>query len=88
MDWIKLFRLQGGDKRVIAYMSRLLSKAQSRYCTTYRKLLALVVFFKHFQQYLVRYFKVRTDHATLKWILTFHEPGRNVSSLAVRDCNL
>ena len=44
----------------------MLSKAQSRYCTTYRELLALVVFFKHFWQYLWgRHFKVRTDHAAL-----------------------
>ena len=47
-----LSQVQGGEERVIAYASRVLSKAQSRYCTTYRELLALVVFFKHFRQYL------------------------------------
>ena len=61
-----LSQVQGGEERVIAYTSRVLSKAQSSYCTTHRELLALVVFFKHF--------KVRTYHAALKWLLTFHEP--------------
>ena len=70
-----LSQLQGGEERVIAYVSRVLSKAQSLYCITYRELLALVVFFKHFRQYLWgRHFKVRTDHSALKWLLTFHKP--------------
>ena len=85
-----LSQVQGGEERVIAYASRVLSEAQSRYCTTYRELLALVVFFKHFRQYLWgRHFKVRTDHAALKWLLTFHEPegmlARWLSVIATYD---
>ena len=65
-----------GQERVIAYASKTLSKSQKRYCTTYRKLLALVLFVKHFRHYLCgRRFVVRTDSA-LTWLLSFHEPER------------
>ena len=67
--------MQEGQKRVIAYASKTLSKSQKRYCTTYRELLALVLFVKHFRHYLWgRRFVVRTDHSALTWLLSFHEP--------------
>ena len=43
-----LSQMQEGQERVIAYASKTLSKSQKRYCTTYRKFLALVLFVKHF----------------------------------------
>ena len=45
-----LSQIQNGEEKVIAYASKTLSKAQRNYCTTYRELLAIVVFMKHFQK--------------------------------------
>ena len=42
-----------GRERAIAYGSRLLSKAERRYCVTRRELLAVVTFTRHFRPYLV-----------------------------------
>ena len=70
-----LSQMQYGQERVIAYASKTLSKSQKRYCTTYRELLALVLFVKHFRHYLWGCrFVVRTDHSALTWLLSFHEP--------------
>ena len=61
-----LSQVQDGQERVIAYVSKALSKSQKRYCTTYRELLALVLVVKHFRHYLLgRRFIIRTDHAAL-----------------------
>ena len=63
---------QNGEERVIAYASKSLSKTQRRYCTTYRELLAVVKFVKHFHHYLWgRKFLIRTDHASLVWLKNF-----------------
>ena len=49
-----------------------LSKSQKRYCTTKKELLAVVTFVKHFKHYLYgQHFKIRTDHASLKWLKNF-----------------
>ena len=73
--WAVLSQVQDGQERVIAYASKALSKSQKRYCTTYRELLALVLFVKHFRHYLWgRRFIIKTDHAALTWLLSFHEP--------------
>ena len=70
-----LSQMQEGQERVIAYASKTLSKSQKRCCTTYRELLALVLFVKHFRHYLWECrFVVRTDHSALTWLLLFHEP--------------
>ena len=44
------------------------------YCTTKRELLAVVYFVRHFRKYLTGMrFKIRTDHASLGWLLNFHQ---------------
>ena len=64
-----------GQERVIAYASRLLSKAERHYCITRKELLAVVVFLNHFRQYLLgRKFILRTDHGSLLWLHNFKEP--------------
>ena len=66
---------QDGQERVIAYGSRSLSKAERNYCVTRRELLAVVVFLKKFRQFLLgREFDVRTDHGSLRWLVTFKDP--------------
>jgi len=70
-----LSQVQNGEEKVIAYASKTLSKSQRNYCTTFRELLAVVVFVRHFKYYLLgRAFTVRTDHASLRWLQNFKEP--------------
>jgi hypothetical protein len=70
-----LSQVQDGQERVIAYGSRALSKTDRNYCVTRQELLAVAHFVKHFRQYLYgQAFKVRTDHAALKWLLNFKNP--------------
>jgi transposase InsO family protein len=69
-----LSQIQDGKERVIAYASRKLSKAERKYSVTKQELLAAVVFIKRFRHYLMgRRFKLRTDHASLKWLSNFKE---------------
>ena len=66
-----LSQVQLKEERVIAYAS----KTQQRYCTTYRELLAVVTFVKHFRHYLWgRKFIVRSDLSSLKWTKNFKNP--------------
>lgn len=70
-----LSQVQDGEEKVVAYASRKLSKAERNYCVTRRELLAVVVYLKHFRQYLYgRKITVRTDHAALRWLLNFKDP--------------
>ena len=69
-----LSQIQNGKERVIAYASQTLSRSQRNYCTTYRELLAVVNFVKHFKHYLLgRNFTIRTDHSSLRWLLNFKD---------------
>ena len=70
-----LSQVQEGEEKVLAYASRKLSKPERNYCVTRRELLAVVVYLKHFKQYLYgRKVTVRTDHSALRWILNFKNP--------------
>ena len=70
-----LSQVQDGQERVIAYGSKVLSKAERNYCVTRRELLAVVTYLKHFKQYLYgRHVKVRTDHGALRWLTNFKQP--------------
>lgn len=70
-----LSQVQDGVEKVIAYGSKTLSRSQRGYCTTYRELLAVVIFVKQFKHYLYgREFLLRTDHASLVWLTNFKEP--------------
>jgi len=69
-----LSQRQEGKERVIAYYSRILNKPERNYCVTRRELLAIVDSFKFFRHYLLgRKFLVRTDHVSLKWLMSFRE---------------
>ena len=58
-----------GTEHVIAYYSKSLNPAQHKYCTTSRKLLAVVATLDHFKGYVWGpKFLVRTDHAALVWL--------------------
>ena len=60
---------QFGTEKVIAYASRTMNAAESKYETTRKELLALEYGLKQFRQYLTdRHFVIRTDHAALSWL--------------------
>ena len=70
-----LSQRQDGQEKVIAYGSKVLSKAERNYCVTRRELLAVVHFVTQFKHYLLgRKFIVRTDHGALTWLFQFKEP--------------
>ena len=74
-----LSQMQNGVERVIAYAGRTLKPNERNWCITRRELLAIVVYTKHFRQYLLgRSFVIRTDHSALTWLRRTSEPiGQN-----------
>ena len=69
-----------GEERVIAYGSRVLTKAERQYCVTRREMLAVVYFTRYFKHYLLgQKFLLRTDHASLRWLKSFKEPEGQVA---------
>jgi len=67
-----LFQEQKGIEKIIAYFSRVLSKAERNYCVTYRKLLAMVQSIKYFHHYLYeRRLVIHIDYASLRWLMSF-----------------
>jgi len=75
-----LSQRQGGDEKVIAYGSKVLSKSERNYCVTRRELLAVVHFIKQYRHYLLgRNFELRTDHGALTWLFKFKEPDGQVA---------
>ena len=71
----ELIQLQEGEEKVIAYGSFAFTKEQRKYCVTRKELLAVVRFTRQYRHYLLgKEFTVRTDHASLIWLLRFKEP--------------
>ncbi|GBM78131.1 Retrovirus-related Pol polyprotein from transposon 297 [Araneus ventricosus] len=70
----------GNEERVIAYFSKSLGKPERNYCVTHKELLAIVKSIEHFHHYLYgRKFLLRTDHASLRWLLNFKEPEGQIA---------
>lgn len=75
-----LSQQQDGHERVIAYYSKVFTKPERNYCTTRRELLAIIKAITHFHHYLLgRKFIIRTDHASLTWLLSFKTPDSQVA---------
>ncbi|GBM92206.1 Retrovirus-related Pol polyprotein from transposon 297 [Araneus ventricosus] len=75
-----LFQKIGNEECVIAYFSKSLGKPERNYCVTRKELLAIVKSIEHFHHYLYgRKFLLRTDHASLGWLLNFREPEGQIS---------
>ena len=69
-----------GQERVIAYWSKCLSKPERNYCVTRKELLAIVKAVEHFHHYLYgRKFVLRTDHASLAWLMNFKNPEGQIA---------
>ena len=70
-----LAQVQDGRKRVIAYASRTLNRAERNHCVTDKELLAVKNFVRHFKHYLLGLkFTVRSDHQALRWLFSLREP--------------
>ncbi|GBM14276.1 Retrovirus-related Pol polyprotein from transposon 297 [Araneus ventricosus] len=70
----------GNEERVIAYFSKSLGKPERNYCVIRKELLAIVKSIEHFHHYLYgRKFLLRTDHASLRWLLNFKEPEGQIA---------
>ncbi|GBN12405.1 Retrovirus-related Pol polyprotein from transposon 297, partial [Araneus ventricosus] len=70
----------GNEERVIAYFSKSLGKPERNYCVTRKELLAIVKSIEHFHHYLYgQKFLLRTDHASLRWLLNFKEPEGQIA---------
>ena len=68
----ELSQVQQCKERVISYASKTLNPGQRKYCTTRKELLSVLVFTRHYRHYLLcRKFMVRTDHASLAWLMRF-----------------
>uniref|UniRef100_A0A7N8WJS6 Gypsy retrotransposon integrase-like protein 1 n=1 Tax=Mastacembelus armatus TaxID=205130 RepID=A0A7N8WJS6_9TELE len=75
-----LSQMEGGAERVVAYYSCSLNRAERNYCVTRRELLAVILAVRHFRPYLLgSQFLLRTDHASLTWLLTFRQPEGQVA---------
>ena len=71
-----LSQVQDGQERVVAYYSKMFTKEEANYCVTRQELLAVVKAVKHFRPHLYgREFTVRTDHASLPWLLRTPHPA-------------
>ena len=67
-----LSQMVDGKEHPVAYFSRTLNQPEQQYCITRKELLAVVQSIEHFHPYLYgRHFLVRTDHASLQWLLNF-----------------
>jgi hypothetical protein len=63
---------QDDSERVVAYFSKILSKAESNFCVTRRKLLAIAKTLENFHNYLYgQEFHLRADHSALTRLLSF-----------------
>ena len=88
-----LYQGQGKDTKVISYGSFMLSAEQRNYCTTRKELLAVVKFTRQYRHYLLgRKFTIRTDNASLLWIMKFRnlsgQLARWVEELSQYDFNI
>ncbi|KAH8280002.1 hypothetical protein KR054_004843, partial [Drosophila jambulina] len=73
-----------GDERPIAFISKKLNKAQRNYTVTEQECLAAIVALKNFRAYVEGHrFKIITDHASLKWLMSNHDLNSRLARWAL-----
>jgi hypothetical protein len=71
-----LSQIKDGTEKVVAYYSKTMTPEERNYCVTRKELLAIVKAVKHFRPYLLgRKCTIRTDHASLVWLLKTTQPN-------------
>lgn len=74
-----------GSDKPIAYASRTLNDAETRYSTIEKELLAIVWATKHFRPYLYgKKFIIYTDHRPLTWVKSITEPNSKLTRWKLR----
>jgi len=80
-----LSQQRNGEEKPIAYCSRQLNPAESKYSVTELKLLAFLFATKQFRCYLYgRRFTVHTDHRALKWLLNLQDSSSRLARWAIK----
>jgi len=80
-----LSQVRNGEERPVAYCSRQLNSAESKYSVTELELLAFLFATKQFRCYLYGHkFTVHTDHRALKWLLNLQDPSSRLTRWAVK----
>jgi hypothetical protein len=80
-----LSQRRNGEEHPVAYASRQLNSAESKYSVTELELLAFLFATKQFRCYLYgRNFTVYTDHRALKWLLNFQDPSSRLTRWPVK----
>lgn len=74
------------EEKVIAYMSKSLTKQERNYSATEREALAVLAAIEHWRCYLENgmKFTVFTDHSSLKWFLNLNNPTGRLARWGVR----
>ena len=80
-----LSQVRNGEERPVAYCSRQLNAAESKYSVTELELLAFLFATKQLRYYLYgRKFTVHTDHRALEWLLNLRDPSSRLTRWAVK----
>ncbi|KAL5017009.1 hypothetical protein ScPMuIL_006598, partial [Solemya velum] len=75
-----LSQLHEGEEKVISFYSTTHSAPERKYSVTRKELLAVIKAIKHSRHYLYgREFVLRTDHASLRWLMGFKEPQGQIA---------
>jgi len=71
-----LSQIVNGKEKVLFFASNSLTSTERNYCTTRRELLAVIQYLRKFRHYLLgRRFILRTDHRSLKWLMSWKDPS-------------